>query len=49
MSGEVMFHASAKLRLPKGFGLPEVRDDLAAIAADLMVEVKIAPPQARKA
>jgi glycine cleavage system regulatory protein len=49
MSGEVMFHASAKLRLPKGCGLSDVRDDLAAIAADLMVEVKIEPPQARKA
>lgn len=44
MSGEVMFRASAKLRLPLGCGLADIRADLAAIAADLMVDVKIDPP-----
>lgn len=45
MSGEAMFHANAKLRLPKGCALADLQADLGAIAADLMVEVKIEPPR----
>lgn len=45
MSGEVMFRANAKLRLPPGCGLPDVQADLGAIAADLMVDVRIESPQ----
>lgn len=45
MSGEVMFRASAKLRLPPGCALADIRADLAAIAADLMVDVRIDPPR----
>lgn len=45
-SAEIMFRANAKLRLPSGCGIDDLRADLAAIAADLMVEVRLEPPQA---
>lgn len=44
MSGEVMFHANAQLRLPAGCTVGNLSADLGAIAADLMIEVKIKSP-----
>ena len=44
-SGETMFRANAKLRLPSTCTVENLNSDLGAIAADLMVEIKIEPPQ----
>jgi glycine cleavage system regulatory protein len=39
MSGENMFHADAKLRVPKDVEVAQVRKALEALADDLMVEI----------
>jgi glycine cleavage system regulatory protein len=38
MSGEPLFQAKAKLRLPDGCDIPALRRDLERIAGDLMVD-----------
>src|SRR6185436_2493784 len=40
MSGETLFQASAKVKLPREFPSTELRKELEKIAADLMVEIK---------
>lgn len=47
MTGQKMFQARARLRAPKRVGLDDLTDALEAIAADLMVEVRLAEPAVR--
>jgi glycine cleavage system regulatory protein len=42
MSGELLFKAQASLSLPAGLDLASLRERLEAIAADLMVDLRIA-------
>jgi len=42
MSGETLFKASARLRLPEGCDLAALKKDLEKIAADLLVDVSFA-------
>ena len=42
MSGEMLFQASARVRLPETCDLKSLRDDLEKIAADLVVELTLA-------
>jgi len=42
MSGETLFKASARLRLPEGCDLAALKNDLEKIAADLLVDVSLA-------
>ena len=42
MSGEVLFKAHAKLKIPSGCDTAELRKDLERIAADLIVEISLA-------
>jgi glycine cleavage system regulatory protein len=43
MSGEMMFHATAKVRLPETCTLGQLRHSLELIAADLMVDAAVMP------
>lgn len=43
MSGEPLFKAQARLALPDSCDLPQLRAALEAIAADLLVDVSLAP------
>ncbi|NRA07085.1 MAG: ACT domain-containing protein [Myxococcales bacterium] len=43
MSGEVLFHARAELRVPESQSLEEVRATLEKIGNDLMVDVSLEP------
>ncbi|MEK7675333.1 MAG: ACT domain-containing protein [Verrucomicrobiota bacterium] len=43
MSGETLFQAQAKLRIPASCNTAELRLDLEKIAADLIVDISIAP------
>lgn len=45
MSGEKMFHATARLRAPKGLSLEELATKLEEIASDLMVELHLEDPE----
>jgi glycine cleavage system regulatory protein len=40
-SGESMFHATARLRLPEGVSLTELQGILEALAKDLMVDITV--------
>ncbi len=42
MSGESLFQANARLRLPDGVSMDTLRDDLEQVAQSLMVEIKLA-------
>ncbi len=44
-SGEKMFHAEARLRLPQGVGLDDVRRDLEQLGNELMVDVQLSEPR----
>lgn len=44
MSGETMFHATARLRAPKSLSLEELTATLEEIASDLMVELHLEDP-----
>jgi glycine cleavage system regulatory protein len=41
MSGEMLFQAQAKLRLPEGMSTQQLREALQTIAADLVVDVTV--------
>ncbi len=41
MSGEALFRATAKLRLPAGFSQDDLTREIEAVAHDLMVDVRI--------
>jgi len=41
MSGEILFAASARLEVPAGASLAELRRDLERIASDLMVDISV--------
>ncbi len=41
MSGGLIFHASAQLRLPPGLKPGELRDDLEQVAHDMMVDITL--------
>jgi glycine cleavage system regulatory protein len=41
MSGETLFHATARVQIPSSCRLPELQEELERIAADLMVDVKL--------
>jgi len=41
MSGEALFHATARLQVPKGAALEELREALEALANDLMVDLTL--------
>ena len=41
MSGETLFHANAKVRIPPACDMQNLRAELEKIAADLMVDVKL--------
>jgi glycine cleavage system regulatory protein len=43
MSGETLFRAQARLRLPAGGSLEELRAELQRVASDLLVEVSLEP------
>ncbi len=45
-SGEAMFQAEARLRLPAGFDIDDLRRDLERLENDLMVDVRPAEPVA---
>src|SRR6185369_5418210 len=45
MSGEALFRARARVRLPDGADPRALRADLEKVASDLMVEVKLVPPE----
>ncbi len=40
-TGQSLFHATAKLRLPEGLDFDEIRGALEQVTADLMVELKL--------
>lgn len=40
MSGENLFQAQIRVRIPKDSSLPKLRKEIEAIAADLMIEIK---------
>ncbi len=42
-TGQPIFHATAKLRLPPGVAQQTLREALEAVAADLVVDIKLAP------
>lgn len=44
MSGETMFRASARLRLPAGLAAEELRGALEALGNELMVDIELAAP-----
>ena len=44
MSGETLFHARARLRVPPAVDVEELRASLERIGSDLMVEIKLAEP-----
>jgi glycine cleavage system regulatory protein len=44
MSGEALFHATARLQVPKGAPLEELREALEALANDLMVDLTLRTP-----
>ena len=47
MSGETLFKASARLQLPEGSNLADLKKDLEKIAADLLIDVsfgELSPP-----
>ncbi len=44
MTGQKMFRARARLEAPKSVGLEDLAGDLEELAADLMVEVRVAEP-----
>jgi glycine cleavage system regulatory protein len=46
MSGELLFRARARVLVPAGADLGQLRARLERVASDLMVEVKLAPPAA---
>jgi glycine cleavage system regulatory protein len=46
MSGELLFRAQARVRVPAGADLAALRSRLERVASDLMVEVKLAAPAA---
>jgi glycine cleavage system regulatory protein len=46
MSGEMLFHARAALRLPGNGALDELRDALERLGDELMVDVSLDPPSA---
>jgi glycine cleavage system regulatory protein len=41
MSGETLFNARAKLRVPEGSAIEEIRAAIEAIAGDLMVDITL--------
>jgi glycine cleavage system regulatory protein len=43
MSGEALFKAEAKLLVPESCDVQKLREDLERIAADLMVDLRLAP------
>ncbi len=43
MSGEPLFKASARLALPPGCELAQIREDLERIASDLLVDIDVQP------
>jgi len=43
MSGEILFHAKAKVSLPPGCSLAQLQQALEKIATDLMVDISAAP------
>jgi len=44
MSGEILFKANAKLRVPEGVSLDALRADLEKLAHDLLVEIELVDP-----
>ena len=44
MSGETLFHATARLQVPQGAPLDELREALEALANDLMVDLSLRTP-----
>lgn len=46
MSGEMLFRARARIRMPAGFDLPALRRGLDRVASDLMVEIHLLDPPA---
>ena len=44
MSGEMLFHATARLHLPAGVRVEELREALEELANDLMVDVTLGEP-----
>jgi glycine cleavage system regulatory protein len=48
MSGETLFHAQARVQLPPTCTLPQLRQSLEEIAADLMVDITVVPDQDRR-
>jgi glycine cleavage system regulatory protein len=44
MSGEALFHATARLQVPEGAPLEELREALEALANDLMVDLTLRTP-----
>jgi len=47
MSGEMLFRATAKVRIPDSCGLDLLRHELEQIGSDLMVDVAVRPAKAR--
>jgi glycine cleavage system regulatory protein len=45
MSGELLFRATADLRVPAGLDLDELRSSLESLAYELMVDVTLDVPQ----
>jgi len=45
MSGEVLFEATADLRIPRDVSLDELRETLEKIATELMVDLTLADPE----
>ncbi|HOW68086.1 MAG TPA: hypothetical protein PK256_22625, partial [Verrucomicrobiota bacterium] len=43
MTGEILFRATIKLHIPESCPMAPLREELEKIAADLMVDVQIAP------
>ena len=44
MSGEMLFHATARLQLPAGVRVDELREALEELANDLMVDITLGEP-----
>jgi glycine cleavage system regulatory protein len=47
MSGEMLFHATARVRLPETCGLDQLQHALEQIEADLMVDITVRPADPR--
>ena len=47
MSGEALFKAQARLLVPESCDVQKLREDLERIAADLMVDLQLAPVESK--